>query len=164
MAVRQNTPRHNTSFGIRVQTHQGLAYRIYKMESQGAAAFMIRNSTMPQPSFAEKRAYPRFLLSADAEVTLRDGTSLPTQLDEISVRGCYMGALKPIPIGTEFCLRIWEGRRRCELQGKVICMHQGNKLGICGIGVLFGDITADQRSVIDAWLQELASKRATPPC
>ena len=59
--------------------------------------------------FAEKRVHPRFLFSADAEIILRDGTSVPTQLDELSIRGCYMGALKPIPVGTEFRLRMWEG-------------------------------------------------------
>lgn len=75
-----------------------------------------------------------------------------------------MGALKPIPVGTEFRLRIWEGRRRCELQGRVIYLHSGNTLGICGMGVLFGDIAADQRSVIKAWLHELAINRTAPPC
>lgn len=75
-----------------------------------------------------------------------------------------MGALKPIPISTEFRLRILEDRRRCELQGRVIYLHPGNTLGISGMGVLFGDMDAEQRSVIDSWLHELASKQAIPPC
>jgi hypothetical protein len=118
---------------------------------------------MPEPTFAQKRAHPRFLFVADSEITLRDGTSVPTQLDELSARGCYMGALKPIPIGTEFRLRIWEGIRACELEGKVIYEHPGNTLGIFGMGVLFGNMAAEQRSVIDAWLHELAGKPAASP-
>lgn len=86
---------------------------------------------------------------------------MPTQLDELSARGCYMGALKPIPVGTELQLRIWEGKRECELQGKVIYLHSGNTLGICGMGVVFGNMEAEQRLVIDTWLNELAIKR---PC
>jgi hypothetical protein len=132
------------------------------MESHGAATFIIRNGTMTQPSFAQKRVHPRFLFVADAETSLRDGTSIPTQLDELSARGCYLGTLQPIPIGTEFRLRIWKGIRACELEGKVIYDHPGNTLGICGMGVLFGNMATGQRSVIDAWLQELAGKPAAP--
>jgi hypothetical protein len=119
---------------------------------------------MPEPSFAQKRAHPRYLFVADAEITLRDGASVPSQLDELSARGCYMGTLKPVPIGTEFRLRIWKGTQTCELQGKAIYLHPGNSLGICGMGVLFGDMAAEERSVIDAWLHELAGKRPAPPC
>ncbi len=75
-----------------------------------------------------------------------------------------MGSLKPIPIGTEFSLCIWQGIRTCELQGKVIYVHSGNTLGICGMGVLFGDMAAEQRFVIDTWLHELAGRRAASPC
>jgi hypothetical protein len=134
------------------------------MESRGAATFTIRNGMMPQRPFAQTRAYPRFLFSADGEITLRDGTSVPTQLDELSARGCYMGTLKPIPIGTEFFLRIWEGVRTCDLEGKVLYLHSGNTLGIFGMGVLFGNVAAEQQSVIDTWLHELAGKQAASPC
>jgi hypothetical protein len=75
-----------------------------------------------------------------------------------------MGTLEPIPIGTEFLLRIWQGMRTCELEGKVIYLHSGNNLGICGMGVLFGRMAVEDRSVIDAWLYELSSKRTAPPC
>ena len=121
-------------------------------------------TVMAETPFSQKRVHPRFLFSADAEITLRDGTSIPTQLDELSAQGCYMGVLKPIPSGTEFHLRIWEGIRACELEGKVIYLHSGNTLGICGMGVLFGNVGAKDRSVIDSWLHELASKRTGPPC
>ena len=75
-----------------------------------------------------------------------------------------MGTLKPISVGTEFHLRIWEGMRTCALQGKVLYVHSGNTLGISGMGVLLGDMAAEQRSVIDAWLRELAAKHASSPC
>jgi hypothetical protein len=118
---------------------------------------------MAEVPFAQKRAHPRFLFVADAEITLRDGTSVPTQLDELSARGCYMGTLKPIPIGTEFRLRIWEDIRAFESEGKVIYEHPGNTLGIFGMGVLFERIATESRSVIDAWLSELAGRPAASP-
>ncbi len=63
---------------------------------------------MAEVPFASKRANPRFSFFADAEITLKDGTSVPTQIAELSARGCYVGALVPIPIGTEFRLRMQE--------------------------------------------------------
>jgi PilZ domain-containing protein len=118
---------------------------------------------MTEAPFAKKRSNPRFSFFADAEITLKDGTRVPTQLAELSSRGCYLGTLEPIPIGTEFRLRISDGIRTVELQGKVIYLHSSSGLGIFGIGVLFGTMAAEQRSVIDAWLYELAGKPAAPP-
>ena len=48
---------------------------------------------MAEASYAVKRANPRFSFFADGEVTLRDGTSVLTQLSELSSRGCYIGTL-----------------------------------------------------------------------
>ena len=112
---------------------------------------------MAQASYAVRRAYPRFKVFADAEVNMRDGTSVLGQLSELSARGCYIDTLEPIPIGTQFHLRICDGMSfSCELQGRVIYMHSGSGLGIFGIGVLFGEMTVDQYSVIDMWLREVA--------
>lgn len=113
---------------------------------------------MANRSSWEKRANARFSFFADAEATLSDGTVVPAQVAELSSRGCYIGALVPIPLGTEFRLRISDGIRTCELQGKVIYLHSSNGLGLFGMGVRFGQMGAGHRSVIDAWLAELAAK------
>ena len=110
---------------------------------------------MAQAPFAIKRAHPRFKLFADAEATLRSGTSIHGQLTELSSGGCYIHTLEPIAIGTPFRLRLCDGTRSCELGGKVIYMHYGNGFGIFGIGVRFESMAADQRSALDAWLREL---------
>jgi len=98
---------------------------------------------MPEVPFTQKRANPRFAFFADAEITLKDGTLIPTQLTDLSSGGCYLGTLEPIPIGTEFRLLISDGIRTCELRGKVIYFHSGSGLGIFGIGVLFGTMAAE---------------------
>jgi hypothetical protein len=120
---------------------------------------------MAEATFAIRRANPRYSFFAEAEVTLRDGTSVPAQLSELSSRGCYIDALEPIPIGTELRLRINNGISTCELPGKVIYMHSGYGMGIFGMGVLFGTMAAEQHCAIDAWLQELALQQpGSPPC
>lgn len=114
---------------------------------------------MVQGSFARKRANPRFATFAEAEFTLRDGTSVLGQLCELSSRGCCIDTLQPIPIGTELRLSLSDGSSGCELAGKVIYMNSGGGLGVFGIGVVFGEMNVDQYSAIDRWLRELAGRR-----
>lgn len=118
---------------------------------------------IPNAPLAEKRADQRFSFFADAEVTLYDGTSVPTQVAELSSRGCYIGTLLPIPVGTDIHLHISDGIRTCELQGKVVYLHSSSGLGIFGMGVQLENMAAQQRSVIDAWLCDLAAKRTAAP-
>jgi hypothetical protein len=89
-----------------------------------------------------------------AEIVLHEGRLVRGQIAELSSRGCYLGSLEAIPIGTEFGLRISDGIRTRELQGQVICLHSSNALGIFGMDVLFGEMAAEQRSLVDAWLQD----------
>ena len=108
--------------------------------------------------YAVRRANPRFSFFADAEVTLRDGTGVRAQLAELSSRGCYIDTLEPIPTRTSVRLRIYDGMRTCELDGKVIYMHSGGGLGIFGMGVVFEEMGAEQHSTINAWLSGLAAR------
>ncbi len=117
---------------------------------------------MTEDSYPVKRANPRFSFFADGEITLDGGKSMFTQLSELSSRGCYIGTPEPIPTGTELRLSICDGTNTCELHGKVIYLHSGGGLGIFGMGVLFGEMGAEQQSAIDAWLRELAGKQADP--
>src|ERR1700730_3597887 len=108
---------------------------------------------MAEGHYKGKRANPRFSFFADAEITLRDGTWVRAQLAELSSRGCYIDTLEPIPIRTNLRLRICDGMSTCELHGKVIYMHSGGGFGIFGMGVLFGEMGAEQHSTIDTWLR-----------
>src|SRR2546429_9208829 len=113
---------------------------------------------MADGPYAVRRANPRFSFFADAEVTLRDGTGVRAQLAELSSRGCYIDALEPVPVRTKLRLRISDGTSTCELQGKVIYMHSGGGFGIFGMGVLFEEMDAEQRSAIEEWLRGLAEQ------
>lgn len=122
-----------------------------------------KNPMIADAHFREKRAHQRFSFFADAEIILHDGTSVRTQIAELSARGCYMGTLIPIPVGTQFRLRISHDMRTCELHGKVVYVHSGSGLGIFGLGVFIEKITAEERAVVDAWLFGLARKRLAIP-
>src|SRR5437588_11971716 len=128
------------------------------MEDRGQRVHGARWN-MSEASFAVRRANPRFAFFADAEATLRDGTLVPAQVSELSSRGCYIDTLEPIPIGTEVRLRISNGTSSCEVPGKVIYMHSGYGMGIFGMGVVFGNVAAEQLKPLNDWLRDLAMRQ-----
>ena len=111
---------------------------------------------MTDGPYTVKRTNPRFSFFADAEVTLGDGTGVRAQVAELSSRGCYIDTLEPIPSHTKFHLRICDGISTCELNGKVIYLHSGGGFGIFGMGVVFEEMGAEQKSAIEAWLRDLS--------
>jgi hypothetical protein len=113
---------------------------------------------MAEAPYAAKRVNPRFSFFADAEITVHDGASVRAQLSELSSRGCYVDTLEPIPVHTKLRLQICDGLNTCELEGKVLYMHSGGGFGIFGMGVLFGEMNAEQQSAIEAWLRDLAAR------
>jgi PilZ domain len=115
---------------------------------------------MPEATFAMKRAYPRFPFSADAEVRLRDGTSLAAEILELSRRGCFLDALTPIPVGTELQLRISNGMSVCELPAKVIYMQPGYGMGIFGMGIVFETVTAEHHAAVESLLRDRGLQQA----
>lgn len=116
---------------------------------------------MTDKGFAQKRAGQRLSFLADADVILPDGTSIPAQLDELSLHGCYLDTLEPIPVGTAFHLRIADGDKACELEGKVIYANSGSGLGMFGAGVAFTEMSRQQCSAIDVWMRGPRSKRTS---
>jgi len=107
-----------------------------------------------EASFSVRRVVPRFSFVAEAEVTgLRSGTCLVARVSELSSQGCYVDTPEAFPVGSDLRLRIRYGSSACDVVGKTIYAHGG-----WGMGVLFGDMTAQQRFVLDSWLAELARK------
>ena len=85
---------------------------------------------MSQLRYPVRRTSLRYSFFADAEVTLRDGTSVRGQLEELSARGCYIDTLQPIPPSTKLNIRICDGTSTCEVHGKVLYLHSGGGLGV----------------------------------
>jgi hypothetical protein len=109
---------------------------------------------MTETLFAVNRTEPRFLLIAEAELTaVSNGAHLVAYLSELSSNGCYIDTPEGFPVGTAVRLSIRYGGSKCELVGRAIYKHDG-----WGMGVVFDDMTAEQRSIIDAWLAELSRK------
>ena len=114
---------------------------------------VMKKKNPPQPT--NRRSVLRCPLVASAEVTdLHSGTRLSARISEVSVGGCYVDALTPFPEGTMVRLRIIRDQGAFESSGKVVYTHAN-----FGMGVAFTDVTADQRSILEAWIAEIVSKR-----
>jgi|SRR3981081_404413 hypothetical protein len=109
---------------------------------------------MPETQFLVSRSNPRFSFIAEAELAeLEEGTRIVARISELSSRGCYVDTVNPFPEGTKLSIRIRYGCSTCQLSGKVIYTHTGY-----GMGVHFADIAKENRTTLDAWLEELARK------
>jgi hypothetical protein len=109
---------------------------------------------MPETQYSVSRANPRFLFIAEAEVAeVGNGQGFVARISELSLLGCYVDTVNPFPVGTELRISIRYGCSTCDLTGSVIYTHSG-----FGMGVRFGETTAENRATLDAWLDELARK------
>jgi hypothetical protein len=114
---------------------------------------MIQKKKPPQ--WTNQRSVRRCALVASAEVTdLHSGTRLSARISELGVGGCYVDALTPFPEGTLVKLRIIRDQGVFATNGKVVHSHSN-----FGMGVAFTDLTSDQRSILEAWIAEIVSKR-----
>jgi len=105
---------------------------------------------MSDTPYVVARTTPRFAFIAEAEIV---GMKDTARVSELSARGCYIDSINPFPKGTDVHIRIRYGCSTCEFSGTVIYTHAG-----FGMGVVFGGLTAEQRSTLDVWLDELARK------
>jgi hypothetical protein len=114
---------------------------------------MVKKKNPPQ--WSNRRSVLRCPLVASAEVTdLHSGTRLSARISELSVGGCYVDVLAPFPEGTLVKLRIIRDQGVFATNGKVVYTHAN-----FGMGVAFTDLTFDQRSILEAWIAEIVSKR-----
>jgi hypothetical protein len=105
---------------------------------------------MNDTTYTVARTTPRFAFIAEAEIY---GMKDPARVSELSARGCYIDSINPLPKGTDVRIRIRYGCSSCEFCGKVLYTHAG-----FGMGVMFGELTSEQQSTLEVWLDELARK------
>ncbi len=99
----------------------------------------------------ERRLALRYLFSAPVDVVeSRSGVRLSARVSDLSLNGCYIDTLNPFPVGTTVQLRLLKAKNVFETQARVTSCQLG-----LGMGLAFGDLTPDQRSVLVGWLGEL---------
>ena len=108
----------------------------------------------PAASGRERRRDPRYPLVAEARVSvIGSGTEFKVRISDLSVSGCYLDFLNPIPIGTEIIVKISRDNGVFETPALVVYVHPG--MGIC-----FTDTKPTQQAILTRWIAEIAASEA----
>ncbi len=107
-----------------------------------------------------QRRTPRFPFSAAAEVTRLDsGATESTQVNELSLYGCYLDTKAPLPRGAKVNIKIHSGGQFFEASAAVVYSQP-----TLGMGLAFRDVKPVFLAVLQKWLlQALANQNAPPP-
>jgi len=89
-------------------------------------------------------------------VEMRTGSRMQARTSDLSAQGCYVETLNPLPVGAAVRLQIHRAGMTLDVLANVSCRHAGS-----GMGLVFGEITEPQRSVLDGWLGELGLPQRT---
>jgi hypothetical protein len=105
----------------------------------------------------ERRSAFRNMLVASAEAEeLTHGMSLPARTSDVSVHGCYLDTINPFLPGTRIRVHLTKGNETFHSLAVVTYAHKG-----MGMGVAFTEISRDAREIIQKWIAELESGRAS---
>lgn len=97
-------------------------------------------------------AAPRYLFIADAEITdLAADTKLKARTADISIGGCFLETLNPIPQGTEVCVCVYHAGASFNAIGRVAFVAPN-----MGMGIGFTKVADHDAEVLKKWLTELA--------
>ena len=101
---------------------------------------------------AERRRTPRYQFVADAEVAeIESGTKFRVKTGDLSIAGCFLDMLNPLPDGTEIRITIFRGDSAFTALGRVVFVFPN-----LGMGVVFKSVEGDQLTALQEWLAELS--------
>ncbi|HEX5423711.1 MAG TPA: PilZ domain-containing protein [Candidatus Acidoferrales bacterium] len=99
----------------------------------------------------EDRRSPRCPLIASVElIDVQTNARFKTRTSDVSVVGCYLDTMSPLPVGTEVRLKI----SHCDLMITVLGVITQNQPNM-GMGIRFIDISLDDHEILEAWLAVL---------
>ena len=119
------------------------------------------NVPLPQPGpdpyvpakMADRRRFPRFECKASVEARLQSsGSTVRGNLVDISLGGCYIEMMIPLPVSTQLDLVIWLENGKLTTPGVVTSSHAG-----FGVGVKFIGMGKAERQMLEQYLSAQAS-------
>jgi PilZ domain len=100
----------------------------------------------------DRRRFTRYPLIAHMELLEESThTRLKSRVSDISMEGCYLDMVNPLPSGTLVRLTITAGDARFEARGRIVYTLQH-----MGAGVRFEEISPESVPVLKSWLAEAA--------
>ena len=139
--------RRGTGFGVAVSLspeNQGTNASTY---AHAPVIQLAPQSTSPS---AERRCSKRTPFVAPVEmIDARSGSRIKARVADLSLHGCYVDTLNPLPVGSGVRLQIQKANETLELLANVSSQHPGS-----GMGLEFNEITPEQRVSLKNWLAE----------
>jgi PilZ domain len=106
-----------------------------------------RRSARPE----DRRVHPRFIFFADCELTDRsNGSHYEARVTEISLGGCFVDLIVPIPQGTDVDIRVRKDDQIFDTEGVATYIYPS-----MGIGIAFVNVSPASQQVLDSWIQSL---------
>jgi hypothetical protein len=100
----------------------------------------------------------RYSFHASVELTdLQADTQTKEQTSDLSLFGCHVDTLKPLPPGKKVRIKISHRSEHFEAQGKV-----ANARPNAGMGIFFTRIEPHDQLVLDKWIAELRDQYKSP--
>lgn len=133
----------------------GVAVRLLKCTESRAAheVHPSRAEETKKSPIPEHRLAPRLPFLTEAEVMEPPaGTWLKTRLSDLSLGGCYVDTLHPLPLGAQIRLRVV--RNKIVLEALAIVIYSEPRLGM---GVSFAQLLPEQKSILENWLADVAT-------
>jgi PilZ domain len=131
----------------------GVAVRLLKStENRAIQVHPSRAEEAKESPIPEHRFAPRSPFSCEAEVTEPSAeTRLKTRVSDLSLSGCYVDTLHPLPVGARIRLRAIRNNSILEVLATV--MYSEPRLGM---GVSFTPLSPEQKSIVENWLDDAA--------
>jgi PilZ domain-containing protein len=95
----------------------------------------------------ERRRFPRVSFIAHAKVTdAASETTVNARISELSINGCYMDMINPLPFDTLVQIEITHADKTFRSAGKVIYSQPH-----MGMGVVFTSVTPENQAIVKEW-------------
>jgi len=105
----------------------------------------------------ERRCMPRYPFIASAELLEENsGSRMNTRISDLSLSGCYVDTINPLPDGTLVHLKIFTESHSFEAPATVVYSHTH-----LGMGMKFRDVQAQHQEVLRLWLPEATEQTNT---
>lgn len=106
----------------------------------------------------DRRDNKRTQIVAAAEIVeMGSGARFSTRISDVSIGGCFVDALSPLPVGSRVHLTLLGGSTPFETPGFVVYTQHG-----LGMGVAFSEMNDEQRMAFETWLSSLNTKNEMP--
>jgi hypothetical protein len=100
------------------------------------------------PRGGERRQQPRFEASLPVEVKSSEGTPIRAEITDISLSGCYVNTLFPVPLDSVVAIVFWLGDEKVAVKGRA----RTSVLGV-GCGIEFMELSAAASQRLAAYLE-----------